>query len=202
MKERKEYNKRREEEILTRYMSRYETPFLKKPQTIMTKSERRQEKKEEEEGERLLRPRGREGKKEKIEEIRRRGIERYIKIESVRKEYEKKGIQELFEWQVECLKTKGVREGTENLVYSAPTSSGKTLVSEILMIERYCQTQKKMIYIVPYVSMAQEKEEYFQEILKSIKINIKGYFQNRGIDKEFDIGICTIEKGNGLINKL
>ncbi|GAB1226212.1 hypothetical protein ENUP19_0278G0047 [Entamoeba nuttalli] len=202
MKERKEYNKRREEEILTRYMSKYETPFFKKPQTIMTKSERRKEKKEEEEGERLLRPRGRDGKKEKIEEIRRRGIERYIKIESVRKEYEKKGIQELFEWQVECLKEKGVREGTENLVYSAPTSSGKTLVSEILMIERYCQTQKKMIYIVPYVSMAQEKEEYFQEIFKSIKINIKGYFQNRVIDKEFDIGICTIEKGNGIINKL
>ncbi|EDR22547.1 DNA polymerase theta, putative [Entamoeba dispar SAW760] len=189
---------KRKEEIITRYKREYETVFIKKPKTVMTKSERRKEKRGEE-GERLLIGRERKGK---IEERRRRGIERYVKIESVRKAYEKRGIKELFEWQEECLKEKGVREGEENLVYSAPTSSGKTLVSEILMIERYCQTQKKMIYIVPYVSMAQEKEEYFKEILESIKINIKGYFQNRKIDKEFDIGIFTIEKGNGIINKM
>ncbi|CAN2387729.1 DNA polymerase A domain, partial [Pristimantis euphronides] len=75
--------------------------------------------------------------------------------------YSSLGVVQMFEWQAECL-MQGQVLGGKNLVYSAPTSAGKTLVAELLILKRVLEMRKKAIFILPFVSVAKEKTVYLQ----------------------------------------
>ncbi|CAM9486882.1 unnamed protein product, partial [Hapterophycus canaliculatus] len=46
------------------------------------------------------------------------------------------GIEQLYPWQARCLALPGVAEGERDLLYFAPTSGGKTMVAELLLLLR------------------------------------------------------------------
>ncbi|CAL4128413.1 unnamed protein product, partial [Meganyctiphanes norvegica] len=122
----------------------------------------------------------------------------------VLKNYEEKGITTMFPWQTECLGLPGVLSG-KNLVYSAPTSAGKTLVAELLLLKRVLETGRKGIFILPFVSVAREKMYYLQKMFGCCGIRVEGFMGSQGPPgglKVTDIAVCTIEKANNLINRL
>jgi len=76
--------------------------------------------------------------------------------------YIARGVERMFTWQMECLSNQLVMQERKNLVYSAPTSAGKTFVAEILLIKTVLERNKKVIFILPFVSVVREKMYYFQ----------------------------------------
>lgn len=119
---------------------------------------------------------------------------------------------------------------TDRQCVLAPTSAGKTLVSELLMLKRVLETKRKALFILPFVSVAKEKMLYLQvrefklkiahncahcvdlhliHILKSVfeeaGVRVEGYMGSTSAAGGFsslDVAVCTIEKANSLINRL
>jgi DNA polymerase theta len=115
------------------------------------------------------------------------------------------GIKSMFPWQAECLVLPGVLERKSNLVYSAPTSAGKTLVAELLAIKCIFETKKKVLFILPFVSVTHEKEMYLKQLLGPVGVKIGGFHGGRsppGGLSAVDLALCTIEKANSLVNHL
>lgn len=52
-----------------------------------------------------------------------------------------------------------MKEGA-SLIYSAPTSAGKSLVSEVIMLKNALAYPKKMVMVMfPFISLINEKEK-------------------------------------------
>ncbi|XP_043519915.1 DNA polymerase theta [Frieseomelitta varia] len=124
---------------------------------------------------------------------------------NILQKYEARGVITMFDWQVECLSNYKVMENNCNLVYSAPTSAGKTLVAEILMIKTVLERRKKVIFILPFVSVVREKMYYFQDLLSDSGVRVEGFMGGvvpSGGFAATHIAIATIEKANSLVNHL
>jgi DNA polymerase theta len=129
----------------------------------------------------------------------------------VHQTYENNGVKKLYDWQLECLFCTGVLDG-KNLVYCAPTSGGKTLISELVLLRNVLILRKRVVFVLPYVSLVLEKTKYFKKLLKSYnntksiseKIIVKAYYGDVTGKKGFKghIIICTIEKANSVINSI
>ncbi|KAL9649738.1 hypothetical protein ABK040_009553 [Willaertia magna] len=115
-----------------------------------------------------------------------------------------KGVTKLYDWQERLLNLKELKEG-KNLVYSLPTSGGKTLIAEIIMI-RTCQVfKKKSLFILPYVSICEEKCLDLQQFSDELNFHVEGYYSSQGnipVDLGNQLIIATIEKANGIIDNL
>eukprot|EP00752_Nemacystus_decipiens_P002246 g2129.t1 len=122
--------------------------------------------------------------------------------------YAKRGIRGLFRWQAHCLRIDdGKPLGGGNLVYSAPTSGGKTLVAELLLLRALLMHNGTMaLLVVPYVALALEKRDYLRDVWSPLQLNVQAYHGGDGGDGSdmdgVNVAICTIEKANSIVNRL
>ena len=119
--------------------------------------------------------------------------------------YHKKEISQLFEWQLACLDRPGVLTKNRNLVYSAPTSAGKTMVADILMYKTIFEKRRKVLFILPFVSIVMEKVNSLKRVLDMVDKRIETFAgsvepPNGGV-ATVDVAVCTIEKANNIVNR-
>ncbi|KAF8561289.1 hypothetical protein P879_08688 [Paragonimus westermani] len=124
---------------------------------------------------------------------------------SVFNHYLDAGITSIFPWQADCLKIPGVLAGSRNLVYSAPTSAGKTLIAEVLILKHVLETSTKALIILPFVSVSREKLCYLQKLFTGLSMRVGGFMAGQsppGGLSAVNVAVCTIEKANSLVNRL
>ncbi len=73
-------------------------------------------------------------------------------------------LQGLYPWQRECLQLHGALAANRNFIFACPTSSGKTLVAEAIALRTLLEDRRDVIYILPLVSVVEEKVAAFQEV--------------------------------------
>ncbi|VUC28397.1 unnamed protein product [Clonostachys rosea] len=137
------------------------------------------------------------------------------------------GIKQIYPWQKNCLKGPQLLSGAKNLVYCAPTGGGKSLVADLLMLKRIINNKTaKALLVLPYVALVQEKVRWLRGVVQGLSfdenapessqnplhgkrwadddnIRVVGFFGGgkvRATWNDFDIGVCTLEKANSLIN--
>ncbi|KAL9602187.1 MAG: hypothetical protein Q9219_002051 [cf. Caloplaca sp. 3 TL-2023] len=83
---------------------------------------------------------------------------RYGLPESLVRNFATMGIDRIYPWQSSCLLGRGLLTGEKNLVYTAPTGAGKSLIADVLMLKRVLASPRtKAILVLPYVALVQEK---------------------------------------------
>jgi len=129
-----------------------------------------------------------------LEDLGKFGIEKFY-IEKFKEEK----ISKLYPPQVEIIK-KGLFK--ENFVLSLPTAGGKTFIATLSMINKLQKSRCKIIYIVPLVSLANEKYKYYQNFFKGkykVAISVGDYDSADPWLSRYDIIIVTSEKLDSLL---
>jgi DNA polymerase theta len=82
-------------------------------------------------------------------------------------------IKSIYPWQSECLLRSGALGGDRNLVYTAPTRGGKSLVADILMLKKVIENpEAKALLVLPYIALVQEKLRWLRRVVEGVTKNV------------------------------
>lgn len=112
--------------------------------------------------------------------------------------YAAKGVKELYRWQSAAVQ-QGAAGG--NLVYCAPTSGGKSIVAEVLMLRRLWAVERgrrsgllrpppppapgrppappRALVVLPYLSVVAEKAADIGALVAGLRWRVQGYLGER-----------------------
>ncbi|KAK6102486.1 DEAD/DEAH box helicase family protein [Brugia pahangi] len=118
--------------------------------------------------------------------------------------YIEHGIQALLSWQLDVLNNRSLHAPQYgNLIFSAPTSSGKTVVAELIALNTVRQLRCKAIFVFPYISVAKEKFLCLQKIWRKVDLRVSAFIGSHSSPfQAWDASVCTIEKANSLLNRM
>lgn len=90
-----------------------------------------------------------------------------------------KEIEDLYDWQYECLSLPAFLHN-RNVIYSLPTSGGKSLVAEVLILREIMIERKNVILLLPFVSIVQEKIQDLMPFAMHYKFLVEEYCAGKG----------------------
>ncbi len=110
-------------------------------------------------------------------------------------------ISELFPPQEDAINS-GYLEG-KNLLLTIPTSTGKTLISELAAVKMFFEKGKKTLYLVPLKALAMEKYREFRQKYSDlgikITVSVGDYDSKDQWMADYDIIITSVEKADSIL---
>ena len=110
----------------------------------------------------------------------------------------------MYEWQAQCLAIAGDR----NVVYTAPTSAGKSLVADALMFQRLREAPADAfaLAIFPFVDLCNERSAHMYARAGK-EFQLKRLYGGRGGGafkrwRKRTIVVCTPERANSIVSQL
>ncbi|KAL8762062.1 MAG: hypothetical protein Q9184_001870 [Pyrenodesmia sp. 2 TL-2023] len=99
---------------------------------------------------------------------------RYSLPDSLIRNFASLGIESIYPWQSSCLLGRGLLTGEKNLVYTAPTGGGKSLVADVLMLKKVLGSPyAKAILVLPYVALVQEKVNWLRKAVEGVEKDLQ-----------------------------
>lgn len=95
--------------------------------------------------------------------------------------------------------------GTRNLVYSLPTSAGKTLIAQLFLLRACVLRQCKVLLVLPYRAVVDEVFQSLSAIGAMLGVHVEAFYSARGAIPLMHgpmICVATIERAVGIIGSL
>lgn len=136
--------------------------------------------------------------------------------------YRALGITHLHPWQAACLSLPGVfprlkEAARSNLLFSAPTSGGKSLVAELIALAHLVPLETDVarpdvaascvLVILPFVALVEEKAAFLSRLLHlapELRLKVSALHGRKGSAEigKTRVAVCTPERAGAIVDAL